>query len=95
MTITEEFAQIIDEYFDMFGYKTNRVKIPEKSHRETWWYTKTIDANITGPIPENDMQKIKECYNRGITFWRYHKTFQDYTQENSIYEDTGIDPATA
>jgi hypothetical protein len=70
MSIRKEYAQIIDNYFDMYGYKVNRVKIPNSNHRENWWYTKTIDANIEGNVPQADLEKIKDCYNNGITFWR-------------------------
>ena len=84
MSIRKEYARIIDEYFDMFGYKCHRVKIPAKAHRENWWYTKTIDANITGNIPQEDLQTIKDCYNRGITFWRNTINFKNYGASNAI-----------
>ena len=84
MTIKAEFAQIIDEYFDMYGYKCHRVKIPEKNHRAAYWYTKTIDANIIGNIPQGDLQVIKDCYNRGITFWRNTTNFKNYSAANGI-----------
>lgn len=71
MNIKKEYAQIIDEYFDMFGYKVNRVKVPNTNHRTRYWYTKTIDVNIDGAIPNKDLEEIKQCYNRGITFWKY------------------------
>lgn len=71
MTIKDEYMKVIDEFFDMFGYKCNRVKVPEKNHREHWWYTKTIDVNISGEsVPQMDLEKIKNCYNNGITFWK-------------------------
>lgn len=79
MTIKEEFARIIDDYFDMFGYKVNRVKVPFVEHRPYYWYTKTIDVNIDGAIPGTDMQKIKDCYNRGITFWKVTEKIGDYS----------------
>ena len=82
MTVKAEFARIIDEYFDMYGYKTHRVKIPEQHHRENYWFTKTIDANITGAIPQDDLQTIKDCYNRGVTYWRIPANFKDYTVAN-------------
>ncbi len=80
MTIKAEYAKIIDEYFDMYGYKCNRVKIPEKAHRKIYWYTKTIGANITGNIPQSALQVIKDCYDRGITFWQgsYSGAFMNY-----------------
>lgn len=84
MSIKQEYAQIIDKYFDMFGYKVNMVKVPNKAHRSRWWYTKTIDVNIDGDIPNNDMQKIKNCYNNGITFWRNASEIQNYSLNNSI-----------
>ena len=84
MSIKSEYAQIIDKYFDMFGYKVNLVKVPNKNHRARWWYTKTIDVNIDGDIPNNDMQKIKNCYNNGITFWKNASEIQNYSLTNGI-----------
>lgn len=84
MSIKEEYARILDGYFSMFGYKVNRLKVPNKNHRENYWYTKTIDVNIDGAIPNDDIQKIKEVYNKGITFWRNSSNIGDYTASNNI-----------
>ena len=84
MTIKAEYARAIDEFFDMYGYKCHRVKVPEKAHRAAYWYTKTIDANIEGDIPQEDLQAIKDCYNRGITFWKNASNFRDYSVANGI-----------
>lgn len=84
MSIKPEYLQIIDGYFDMFGYKVNSVKTPLKNHRESYWYTKTIDVSIDGAIPMEDMQKIKNCYNNGITFWRNPSNIGNYSVSNSI-----------
>jgi hypothetical protein len=87
MSIKSEYAKIIDNYFDMFGYKVCRVKEPNTNHRAKYWYTKTIDANIDGGVPGKDLQKIKEAYNNGITFWRYEGSigiYKDTTDYNKI-----------
>lgn len=84
MSIKPEYAKTIDDYFTMFGYKTNRVKIPNKNHRQRFWFTKTIDINIDGAIPNKDMQVIKNCYNNGITFWKNANDINNYTASNSI-----------
>lgn len=84
MCVRPEYAKIIDNYFTMFGYKTCLVKVPEVNHRPYFWYTKTIDVSIDGAIPNKDMQKIKDCYNNGITFWRATASIGDYSQDNSI-----------
>jgi hypothetical protein len=92
MTVKKEYAQIIDSFFDLYGYKVNRLKVPNKNHRKSYWYTKTIDANITktigasikGALPLEDMQKIKECYNKGITFWKNTASIGNYSLSNEI-----------
>lgn len=84
MSIRKEYAEKIDKYFDMFGYQVNHVKVPNKNHRSEYWYTKTIAVNIDGSIPANDMQKIKDCYNNGITFWKNPSNVENYSVTNSI-----------
>lgn len=84
MCIKPEYSAIIDGYFDMFGYKVNSVKVPNKAHRSRWWYTKCIDVSIDGNIPDNDIQKIKNCYNNGIRFWRNASEIENYSLSNGI-----------
>ena len=82
--IREEYARIIDNYFSMFGYKVNTLKTPQFESRSNWNYIKTKGLNITGDIPQDDMQKIKEIFDSGITFWHNPEYFLDYSQSNSI-----------
>jgi len=83
-TIKRQFAERIDKYFDMFGYLTNTVKIPNLSNRPVWNYVKTIGANILGDIPQLDLAEIKELFNNGITLWHNTNYFLDYSQNNRI-----------
>ena len=82
LSIKPAYAQIIDDYFDLFGYKTCRVKVPYTNHRQNWWYTKTINANIIGNVPNDEMNKIKDAYNNGLTFWKNPANFLDYSVSN-------------
>lgn len=84
MSVRPEVARIIDGYFSMFGYKVNTLKVPNVAHRQNWWYTKTIGANIVGDVPNDYMTKIKEAYDNGITFWRTPANFLDYSKPNGI-----------
>ena len=84
MSIKQEYAHIIDSYFDMFGYKVNSVKIPNITGRTNWNYVKTIGCNIIGDIPQGDLQKIKDMFNNGVTFWHNPSKFLDYSQSNTI-----------
>ena len=42
MGIKEQYARIIDNYFSMFGYQVNQVKLPNITGRTYWNYVKTI-----------------------------------------------------
>lgn len=84
MSIKQKYAKIIDEFFSMFGYKVNEVKIPNITGRTNWNYVKTIDANLLGDIPQEDVQTLKNMFDEGVTFWHNPSTFLDYSQTNSI-----------
>lgn len=84
MGITQQYARICDDYLDVFGYQTNRMKVPYTAHRQNWWYTKTINANIVGNVPNEEMNKIKNAYNNGLTFWRNPSNFLNYSVSNGI-----------
>lgn len=84
MSITSQFAQSIDKFFDKFGYKTNKVKVPNITGRRNWNYVKTVGCYIDADIPQDDLQEIKSMFDKGITFWHNPATFGDYSQNNDI-----------
>ena len=84
MTIRKEFAQIIDEYFDMFGYACHRVKVPQRSTRPHWNYVKTIDVCLTGSVPADVLAKLRKIYDSGVTFWKNGDEVGNYKLDNSI-----------
>lgn len=84
MSIKPEYARCIDEFFSQYGYKTNRVKVPNITGRRNWNYVKTVGCYIDADIPQEDLQEIKSMFDRGITLWHNPSTFMDYTQTNDI-----------
>ena len=84
MTIKGEYAKVIDDYFSMFGYKVNEVKVPNIAGRRYWNFVKTINCYIEADIPQEDLEEIKSMFNKGITFWHDASKFMDYSQNNDI-----------
>lgn len=84
MGIKQEFAKKIDDFLSAYGYKVNDVKIPNITGRRNWNYVKTIDCNIEGYIPQEDLAEIKGMFNNGVTIWHNPSTFLDYSQNNDI-----------
>lgn len=68
--IQGQFARIIDDFFSMFGYKTNRLKVPNRNGRKAWNYVKTCGCTLTGSAPADVTAALVQIYDRGITFWR-------------------------
>lgn len=84
MHIKEEYAKIIDKFFDQFGYQVNILKSPSIHTRTNWNYLKTRSCNFTGNIPQEYMERIKKIFDNGITFWHKPSKMLDYTQTNNV-----------
>lgn len=84
MSIKAEYAKIIDDYFDRFGYACKQNKVPNRNVRPHWTFTKTIGCTITGSIPADDAAKICGIYNSGITFWRDATEVGNYNLDNTV-----------
>lgn len=81
-TIKYQFAKRIDDFFSMYGYQTNELKIPNLNNRPKWNYVKTAGINLLGDIPQEDLQMIKDIYDNGVTLWHDTEHFLDYSQSN-------------
>lgn len=85
MQITAEYAKIIDNFFERFGYAVKLNKVPNMDTRPHWNYVKTIDAYITGNCPEFAISQIISIFNNGITFWKTPSEVGDYSLDNHIH----------
>lgn len=81
MSIRSEYAQIIDNYFEMFGYKVNKLEQININTRTYWNYIKTIDCNIEGNIPNDDLLLIRKMFDNGVTLWHTNDMY-DYSKNN-------------
>ena len=64
-----EYARIWDDFFDMFGYEVDRIKVPEFASRPNWNYVKTSNCPYNGNVNADDMARIQNIYNSGVTLW--------------------------
>lgn len=91
MCISGEMAEIVDKYFDMFGYQTDRVKLPNftslATARGEYNYVKMQNCYIlaqTGDrgLPEVAQSAIQNIFNNGITIWRKLSSIGNYNVVN-------------
>lgn len=83
-TIKREYARMIDIFFGCFGYKINRTKVPNVTGRLNWNYVKTIGCNFTGEMSSNDLETIRQVFDRGVTIWHNYDTMLNYNAPNTI-----------
>lgn len=99
--ISGEQAEVLDSYFDLYGYAQKKLKKPyisgaAKFPREAWYYLKTngcrIDVTVENgkySIPADDEVRICQIYDNGITFWNVEDdtvTIGDYSHSNKTNE---------
>lgn len=78
-----EYAKIIDDFFTKYGYSSGQVKVPNRSSRPKWNYTKTQNCSLTGDVPASSLEKIRAIYNAGITFWKNASEVGHYELDNA------------
>lgn len=84
VTIDHEYAEVIDNFFDRYGYACKLNKIPNRDVRPHWCYCKTVGCTITGGVPSDDMSKICSIYDNGITWWKNGSEVGDYSLNNTV-----------
>ena len=94
-TITFEQARRIDSFFNMYGYATNEVKIPNLTGRSNFNYVKLQQPYITGSIPVESMINIKKIFSNGVRIWHNAGTFMNYNVKNNIKESSNDNNETA
>lgn len=84
MSITSQYAELIDDFFDKYGYTYMKLETPNLRARPNWTYVKTRDCEMKGNLPANSKQMIKDYFNRGITFWKNPSNVGNYTLPNAV-----------
>ena len=82
MEITAEYAEIIDNFFEHFGYAVKKNKVPNMNTRPHWNYVKTGDTYITGNCPQDAIDTIIHTMENGITFWKVPSEVGNYSLNN-------------
>ena len=90
MSIKAQFARQLDDFFTRFGYKTNRLKIPNQTGRTYWNFVQIADGEDIGEptatisVPSKSMDIINNAYRKGVTIWHDHANIGNYALTNSI-----------
>lgn len=67
--LQEQSARRLDQFFDVFGYQIDMVRVPDLTGRPSWNYVKTVGAQMGGAIPADRLAAMNRSFDNGITFW--------------------------
>lgn len=86
--IKREYAEIIDNFFTMFGYKINKIKVPNQKGRQNWNFVKIASGEILAysnkGVPAEALTNINRIYESGTTVWHNHDNIGNYNLSNNI-----------
>lgn len=72
-TIKPEYARIIDEFFDRFGYRVDRYKVPNTTGHAGFNYVKCVESVCDGNVPQECIEQVEAMFNAGVTI--HHTDF--------------------
>ena len=82
-SITENYARMIDDFFDLYGYAIRQKNTPNMNARPYWTYVKTKGCVVHGNLPADDGAKIENIFDSGIRFWKNHNHIGHYSSYNN------------
>ena len=84
MSIRYEWAERIDRFFTKYGYRVNKLKVPNVTGRPIFNYIQIAsDEDVGfGSIPSNYFKIINDACRKGVTIWHNHNNIGDYTLNN-------------
>lgn len=91
LSVRREFAESIDAYFDMYGYSTNQVKVPNESGRANVNFVQTLNASFRANPADNAdgmpawaVARVNQMYDEGIWFWHIAANAGNFGASNTI-----------
>ncbi|AYD87737.1 tail protein [Bacillus phage vB_BthP-Goe4] len=81
--IKPEYQKKLEDFFKLYGYKKNEVKVPNLHTRQNWNYVQTKDVNIIGNFNTEDLNELKAIFDGGITLWHTNDV-GNYSLSNEV-----------
>ena len=69
MSVDERTRTLLAHFWHLYGYSCKQVKTPDLRSRYYYNFIKTVGCNITGNIDYEDLTRMKEIFDNGVTIW--------------------------
>lgn len=68
-SVSENEGQMLDEYFSVYGYITNKVKIPNIKNRNNFNFVKCHDISNFRGVPPRAKTAMTNAFSKGVFIW--------------------------
>lgn len=82
--VNREMAESIDEYFDVYGYEVDEVKVPNITGRPNVNYVKVAKSTLTGNVPSQYLTKMRQDMQDGMWFWQVADQVGNFAANNKL-----------
>lgn len=82
LNIINQDARRIDDFFSMYGYQTNKIKVPNINGRPQWNYVQTQGCVVSGNVPASIRTRIAQIFDSGVRFWNNGDNIGNYSLAN-------------
>lgn len=82
-TVTPEYAKKLSDFFHMYGYQINELRIPNTHTRTHFNYVKCQSLNVRSGMNREIILRFKSIFENGVTLW-HTNDIQNYNVSNEV-----------
>lgn len=82
-TVTTEYEKKLTDFFHMYGYQINELRIPNMHTRSHFNYVKCQSLNVRSGMNREIILRFKSIFENGVTLW-HTNDIQNYNVSNEV-----------
>lgn len=82
-TVTPEYEKKLSDFFHMYGYQINELRIPNTYTRKHFNYVKCQSLNVRSGMNREIILRFKSIFENGVTLW-HTNDIQNYNVSNEV-----------
>lgn len=82
-TVTPEYEKKLSDFFHMYGYQINELRIPNTHTRSHFNYVKCQSLNVRSGMNREIILRFKSIFENGVTLW-HTNDIQNYNVSNEV-----------
>lgn len=82
-TVTDEYEKKLSDFFHLYGYQVNELRMPNLATRKYFNYVKCQSLNVRSGLNREIILRFKAIFENGVTLW-HTDDIQNYNVVNEV-----------